>query len=122
MLCAMIERANTGAARTPDEIEQLLADQPAARVLDVRTAQSREASAVMPGSELLDVNADLAAGNFDVLLEQDLAADEPLVIVCNTGGKCTRAAEFLRGHGYDAVSVEGGMQGWTSAGKPTTDA
>jgi len=104
-------------ARSPDEIARLLREHPETRVLDVRTASSRSAGKVIAGSELLDVNEQLAEGNFDALLEHDLPADQPLVLVCNTGGKCTRAAAFLRERGYDAVSVYGGMRGWEAAGK-----
>jgi rhodanese-related sulfurtransferase len=106
------------ASRTPDEIERILAEHPEARILDVRTRESRDASVTMPDSELLDVNADLKAGNLDVLLDQGLPDDAPIVVVCNTGGKCTKAANYLREHGYDAVSVRGGMQAWEGDGKP----
>jgi rhodanese-related sulfurtransferase len=109
---------DTDVARTPDEVARLLKENPGARVLDVRTRESREKSSTIPGSELLDVNAELAAGNMDALLEQGLDKDTPLVVVCNTGGKCTRAAAFLSEHGFDAVSVYGGMKGWEAAGKP----
>jgi rhodanese-related sulfurtransferase len=103
-------------ARPADEIARLLKAHPEARVLDVRTRESRDKSTTIPGSELLDVNAALAAGNMEALLDQDLPKDTPLVIVCNTGGKCTRAAAFLSENGYDAMSVYGGMKGWEAVG------
>jgi rhodanese-related sulfurtransferase len=109
--------SDSEAAREPDEVERLLAEHPQVRVLDVRSAESRDNGAKIPGSELLPVNADLAAGEMDVLLAQGLPTDTPLVFVCNSGGKCTRAAEHLRSLGYDAISVRGGMRAWTEAGK-----
>jgi rhodanese-related sulfurtransferase len=104
--------------RTPDEIARLRAEHPEARVLDVRTSTDRASKPTIPGSELLDVNADLADGRLEVLLEQDLPRDAPIVFVCNTGGKCGEAATYLAELGYDAVSVDGGMRAWTEAGEP----
>jgi rhodanese-related sulfurtransferase len=104
--------------RSADEIARLRAEHPEARVLDVRSAEDRVAKPTIPGSELLDVNAELADGNLDVLLEQGLSPDTPLVFVCNTGGKCGRAAAFLAEHGFDAVSVDGGMRAWEAAEQP----
>jgi rhodanese-related sulfurtransferase len=105
------------AARPPEEVAELLAEHPEARVIDVRTSENRDASTTIPGSEGLDVNADIAAGHLAVLLEADLPRDEPIVFVCNSGGKCTIAAEYLRTQGYDAMSIEGGMRAWEASGQ-----
>jgi rhodanese-related sulfurtransferase len=104
------------ARRSPEQVDGRRAVDPRVRVLDVRSSDDRAASSTIPGSELLDVNAALADGNLDVLLEQGLSPDEPIVFVCNTGGKCGRAANFLASHGFDAVAVDGGMRAWQDAG------
>lgn len=104
------------ARRSPEEVDEQRTVDPRVRVLDVRSSESRAASPTIPGSELLDVNAALADGNLDVLLEQGLSPDEPVVFVCNTGGKCGRAADFLASKGYDAVAVDGGMRAWEQSG------
>jgi rhodanese-related sulfurtransferase len=39
-------------------------------------------------------------------------------IICASGGRSRRAAEFLRGNGVDAVNVAGGTKAWLAAGKP----
>lgn len=36
--------------------------------------------------------------------------DKELVVVCRTQNRSSRAAEFLRGKGYNAKYVNGGMQ------------
>lgn len=87
-------------------------------MLDVRSAANRAGSTTIPGSELLDVKADLAAGNLETLLEQGLDPDEPIVLVCNTGGTCGRAADFLAERGYDAVAIDGGMRAWGAEDLP----
>jgi rhodanese-related sulfurtransferase len=104
--------------RSVDDVARLRAEHPEARVLDVRSAADRAARPTIPGSELLDVNAQLADGDLEVLLEQGLSPDTPLVFVCNTGGKCGRAAAFLAERGFDAVSVDGGMRAWEAADQP----
>lgn len=53
------------------------------------------------------------------LLQQGLvlAADKPIVLVCQTGRRSRRAAAVLNSLGYSDVSmVEGGMQAWEAAG------
>ncbi|MCW2921642.1 MAG: hypothetical protein JWL76_1516 [Thermoleophilia bacterium] len=112
----MTDTPQHAARQTPQQVDDRRASDPRVRVLDVRSRDNRAASPTIPGSELLDVNADLADGNLDVLLEQGLSPDEPIVFVCNTGGKCGRAADFLASHGFDAVAVHGGMRAWQEAG------
>ena len=46
-----------------------------------------------------------------------LAADRPVVLVCQSGRRSRRAAAVLRALGYGDISlVEGGMQAWEAAG------
>jgi rhodanese-related sulfurtransferase len=42
----------------------------------------------------------------------------PVYIVCASGNRSRRAAEFLRANGVDAVNVAGGTKAWLAAGKP----
>lgn len=46
------------------------------------------------------------------------AADGPVYVVCRSGRRSERAAQYLAGLGYEAVNVTGGMQAWHAAGKP----
>ena len=44
----------------------------------------------------------------------------PVVIVCRAGTRSEDAAELLKGRGYDAESLEGGLLAWKWAGLPLT--
>jgi rhodanese-related sulfurtransferase len=39
-------------------------------------------------------------------------------VICQTGARSARAAEWLMTQGYDAVNVAGGTAAWIDAGKP----
>ncbi|TWE10452.1 rhodanese-like domain-containing protein [Rudaeicoccus suwonensis] len=55
---------------------------------------------------------------FGELPEVDEA--DPLPVICRAGGRSARAVAWLTQQGYDAVNVDGGMQGWQAAGKAMT--
>lgn len=40
-------------------------------------------------------------------------------VICQSGGRSSRAAEMLRARGFTAVNVAGGTGAWTAAGHPT---
>jgi rhodanese-related sulfurtransferase len=50
-------------------------------------------------------------------LDQFSAPGEVLII-CRSGARSMRAAEFLRGQGIEAVNVAGGTLAWIEAGHP----
>ena len=39
-------------------------------------------------------------------------------LICRSGGRSLRAAEFLAGQGYDVANVAGGTLAWVAAGLP----
>jgi len=93
--------ASVPAAELPDE----------ARPLDVREpdewAAGRAPNAVhIPMSEL--------TARLDELPEDE----EPLYVICRSGGRSARVAAFLAAQGYPAVNVDGGMRAWAAAGRP----
>lgn len=44
--------------------------------------------------------------------------EDPLYVICRSGGRSARVTEFLVAQGYPAVNVDGGMQAWSRAGRP----
>ncbi len=44
--------------------------------------------------------------------------DRPIVAVCRSGHRSGQAADALRGAGFDARNLAGGMQAWAQAGLP----
>ncbi|GHG52570.1 sulfurtransferase [Sinomonas cellulolyticus] len=48
----------------------------------------------------------------------ELDPDEDLLVICRTGGRSARAAQWLVANGYSAYNVAGGMDAWLTAGKP----
>ena len=43
-----------------------------------------------------------------------------VLVICKSGGRSRKAAEFLRSQGIDAVNVAGGTTAWIEAGHPIT--
>jgi len=43
--------------------------------------------------------------------------DEPLYVVCRSGGRSARVVAYLTQQGYPAVNVDGGMQAWAGSGR-----
>lgn len=54
-----------------------------------------------------------------VMHGRDGAVDEPLYVICQSGGRSRQAAEAFHKAGYtNVVSVEGGTKAWAAAGLP----
>ena len=49
---------------------------------------------------------------------EELDPDTDYYLICRTGGRSARAAEFMTGRGYSAINVAGGSGAWLEAGKP----
>jgi rhodanese-related sulfurtransferase len=41
----------------------------------------------------------------------------PVYVICRSGARSMKAAEFLRANGVDAVNVEGGTMAWVTSGR-----
>ncbi|MFB6104599.1 MAG: rhodanese-like domain-containing protein [Halobacteriaceae archaeon] len=67
--------------------------------------------------DLLDADFSTLADNLDALPE-----DQRIVVICVEGVTSADAAAFLRDHGYDAVSLDGGMNGWARLHRAYSDA
>lgn len=42
------------------------------------------------------------------------------LVICHIGGRSARATAYLVANGYSAVNLDGGMEAWEGAGRPTT--
>ena len=47
----------------------------------------------------------------------ELPDDDPLYVICRSGGRSARVVAYLAGQGYPAVNVDGGMQAWSAQGR-----
>lgn len=94
----------------------------------------RAAALVDEGASLLDVREpdEWAAGHVpgaihipmgEVIDRVDrISGAGRVVVVCRSGGRSARVAEYLLGIGVDAVNLEGGMQAWSARGLPMQSA
>ncbi|QLG29403.1 MBL fold metallo-hydrolase [Halorarum halophilum] len=82
-------------------------------VLDVRNEDDYDEWQI-PGTTNIPVYDELLQNDFSTLEDHldELPKDEEIAVVCVAGVTSARAAEFLRDHGFDAESIENGMNGW----------
>lgn len=81
-----------------------------AKVVDVRTPGEFAAGHV-PGAVNLPLN-ELRAD------DPRLPEGEPLYVICEVGGRSSRAADTLAAAGRSVVNVQGGTRAWRDAGQP----
>ena len=48
-----------------------------------------------------------------------MPADGEVFVICRSGARSLRVAEFLRAQGIDAINVSGGTLAWVEAGHET---
>lgn len=101
-------------ALSPQAAQQLIAD--GARVIDVRSAESRAGRAQIPGAEWIDAKSQIRTGDASPLIDAVADDGRPVVVVCNSGGTCSLAARLLHERGIDAHFVEGGITAWQEQG------
>ena len=96
------------------ELSRRLAAGQTAELLDVRTP-GEHAACHVPGTKLVPLDElDPAA-----FCRERGAADKPLYILCQSGGRARKAIEKLERAGVQGcVLVEGGTQAWVDAGLP----
>ncbi|MEL6151976.1 MAG: rhodanese-like domain-containing protein [Chloroflexota bacterium] len=81
-------------------------------LIDVREPHEYEAGH-LPGAQSMPLSEFQSSYS-------DLPTDRAVVIVCKSGGRSMRAAEFLKGTGsyVNIINLDGGTDGWVDAGNP----
>ncbi len=95
-----------------EELDRLLEE--GAELIDVRDKHERDGGYIAGSRNipyrLLSLN------------ENDLPHDRPLITICETGPRAAIAASMLAARGFDAHPVvDGGVDSWVEAGKPTVN-
>ena len=95
-----------------EQLDDLLAR--GAELIDVREKNERD-TGYIAGSRNIPYRL-LALG------AADLPRDKPIVTICETGPRAAIAASILSARGFDAHPVvNGGIDSWAAAGKPTVE-
>lgn len=80
-------------------------------LVDVRQPEEYEAGHV-PGAKLIPL-ADVVAR------VGEIPAEGPVYVICQSGSRSQRAADYFRGLGIEAYNVSGGTKAWVDAGHDT---
>ena len=80
-------------------------------VVDVRRREAH-AEGSIPGSVNFDAYDALHAGDERAMEGLELPEGERVITYCNRGTSGAVAAEQLRQRGYEAYSLEGGLEAW----------
>lgn len=101
-----------GVGRVDTDVAWLAArlDGPGVQLVDVRTP-AEFSSGHIPGAR----NVPLGALQLPL---DDVDKAQPVVVVCEVGGRSSRAATQLAEAGYQAINLTGGTSAWTQAGHP----
>ncbi|MCM3710436.1 rhodanese-like domain-containing protein [Sporosarcina luteola] len=89
---------------TTTELQKQLENGETVNMIDVREEDEVE-QGMIPGA------IHIPLGEVPERLEE-LEKAEPYVLICRSGGRSGRAAEFLEAKGYDVTNMVGGMLDW----------
>ncbi|WP_432355975.1 rhodanese-like domain-containing protein [Sporosarcina sp. A2] len=89
---------------TASELEKQLSEGQKVNMVDVREADEI-ATGIIPGA------IHIPLGEIPARLGE-LDTTKPYTLICRSGGRSGRAAEFLEGEGYDITNMTGGMLSW----------
>ena len=96
-------------------------------VQDVDPKQARQL--IDAGWRVIDVRTDAEwadghlAGSHHVPMDQVVEEigghlEHPLLVVCASGGRSARVAQYLAAQGVETANLEGGLHAWEDAGLP----
>jgi rhodanese-related sulfurtransferase len=97
---------STVAQVEPDDAHEMLDE--GAALLDVREQEEWDAG------HLADAQL-IPLGELTARVGE-LPRDRRILVICRTGARSDRAAEFLAARGFDAVNVDGGLRAWVNGG------
>jgi rhodanese-related sulfurtransferase len=89
---------------TAKEVENLLSEDKSLNLIDVR-----EVEEVREGKIPTAVNIPLGLLEFRM---NELDKKKEYILVCRSGGRSGRAAEFLENYGFNVINMTGGMLSW----------
>lgn len=89
---------------TAKEVETLLNNGEELNIIDVREVEEVAAGKI-PGA----VNIPLGLLEFRI---HELDKAKEYIVVCRSGGRSARAAQFLESHGFNVINMTGGMLDW----------
>jgi len=96
---------------TPEiDVEELAAIHERGLLVDVREPDEYVAGHV-PGAVLIPMSQ--FANRMGEIDETS-----PVFVICASGNRSSAMTDLLRGAGFDAVSVTGGIAAWTRSGRP----
>jgi rhodanese-related sulfurtransferase len=105
---AIVTQPNNIDART---LREMLERGERVTLVDVRRRE-QHAEGAIPGSVNFDAYDALHAGDERAMKGLELPEGERVVTYCNRGTSGAVAAEQLRRRGYEAHSLEGGLEAW----------
>ena len=91
-----------------DELARMRADRPGLVVLDVRWRDEWDAGHI-PGALHLPLNR---------LTPDEVPNSGPVLVICRSGSRSTKAAQALAAAGHEVGNVVGGMTAWAAIGGP----
>lgn len=100
-------------------IREISVDQLAA-VLDtgVRVIDVRETAEYVAGHIPGAVHVSLGTVPDEV---DAFRGEDPVYVVCHSGGRSRRACEFVASHGIDTVNIAGGTSAWVQSGRAVVE-
>jgi rhodanese-related sulfurtransferase len=112
LCCLLFNNCANSQSIAPNTFEKALTEK--AQILDVRTVEEYNEGHI-PNALLIDVN-----GDEEEFHRKTDALDKklPVYIYCRSGARSRRAADILRGRGFNNVlELKGGIAAWEKAGK-----
>ncbi len=82
-------------------------------LVDVRQPEEYEAAHV-PGATLIPLSDVVARAG-------EIPRNGPVYVICHTGPRSQRAADYYRNLGIEAYNVDGGTKAWAEAGLEITE-